>query len=1096
MKTLCGRLGARLVSVLAVVVLPVSTEAATLLVQSTADGGGSCPGPTCTLRQAITHAAAGDTITFGLPPESTIGLTSGELSIDKDLRISGPGATQLKVQRSAASSTPLFRIFGIGNSAGEINVTISGLTIANGNAPTGENGGGVRVRERVSVVLVDSVVSGNTAAQAGGGVTIEAGGAASIVNTNVSGNSTANGAGGGVLNNGTVRVTNSTISGNLNSPLGGGVFNGSVAVITNSTLTGNSGGVRSIGLLTITQSTIAANSGYGIQIITGVAAVLRNTIVVANGSNDVSGNLDSAGYNLIGSGGGGDFNGPGDRVGVTAAELNLSALQDNGGPTLTLKPLTGSVAIDAAKIANDPSGQPVTTDQRGQPRPVDRNEPNVAGGDGTDIGAVESGSPQPGPTFTVTTTLERDEGGCTTDDCTLIEALNLTNAVADANTITFRPGLTGAIGTAALTPVGLTISNPVTINGPGARVLAVTGRTSARVFRVLSQNVNISGLAILNGKRSGENGGAIHNSGGLTLTDCLIENSQASGSANGGGVFNASAATLSLTRCSLNFNLAQNGGGLYNDGTVTATNCTFALNTALQAGGGIYSSFNNNASKVSLRSCTLAFSGSFGTGTGSGDGGGGFYAQGNAGQYDVGNSIIAGNSSNTSPPVNPDVRGNFTSAGHNLIGNVSFSTGFSNGVKGDQVGTPGAPKDARLDSPRNNGGPTDTVALTDSTARDAGDDALAPSTDQRGYLRSGRSDIGAFEFAGVPPLPPTVTTFAATNIGPTFATLNAGVDPNGISTTFQFTSSFGSFAVQNAGNGTSDVPFSMNVSGLTPNTTYRFNAVASSVAGSTQGAEQTFTTLPGTRFANIATRMRVETGENVLIGGFIVTGSSQKRLLLRAIGPSLPLDDRLQNPLLELYNASGELIGSNDNWNDAPNRQEIIDSTIPPSNDLESAILQNVNLGAHTAIVSGVDGGTGVGLVEVYDLGITQDAKLANISTRGRVQTGDNVMIGGLIVTGSTTQKVIVRAIGPSLAVGGRLEDPLLELFNGNGDPIAANNNWRDTQQADIEATTIPPSNDLESALVQTLAPGAYTAIVRGVSDTTGVGLVEVYALD
>jgi hypothetical protein len=268
------------------------------------------------------------------------------------------------------------------------------------------------------------------------------------------------------------------------------------------------------------------------------------------------------------------------------------------------------------------------------------------------------------------------------------------------------------------------------------------------------------------------------------------------------------------------------------------------------------------------------------------------------------------------------------------------------------------------------------------------------------------------------------------------------------------------------------------------------------VAGTTQGAEQTFTTLAATRFANIATRLRVEAGDNVLIGGFIVTGSAQKRLLLRAIGPSLPLEDRLRNPVLELYNGSGGLIGSNDNWQEAPNRQEIIDSTIPPSNELESAILQNVNAGAYTAVVSGVDGGQGVGLVEVYDLGSMQNAKLANIATRGRVLTADNVMIGGLIVTGATSQQVIVRAIGPSLGIAGQLEDPFLELFDSNGESIGSNNNWRDTQQAEIEATTIPPPNDLESAIVILLPPAAYTAIVRGVNDSTGVALVEVYALD
>jgi hypothetical protein len=242
----------------------------------------------------------------------------------------------------------------------------------------------------------------------------------------------------------------------------------------------------------------------------------------------------------------------------------------------------------------------------------------------------------------------------------------------------------------------------------------------------------------------------------------------------------------------------------------------------------------------------------------------------------------------------------------------------------------------------------------------------------------------------------------------------------------------------------------------------------------------------------------VETGENVLIGGFIVTGSSQKRIIVRALGPSLQSiapEERLVDPVLELYRGN-ELLARNDNWQEAPNRQEIVDSTIPPPNEFESSILQNVDLGAYTAIVRGVADGQGVGLVEVYDLGNAQDSTLANIATRGRVLTGNNVMIGGFIITGSSPQRVILRAIGPSLPVQGKLEDPLLELFDRNGNPIASNNNWKDTQQQEIEATTIPPSDNLESAVVAILPPEAYTAVVSGVGGGTGVALVEVYALD
>jgi hypothetical protein len=259
-----------------------------------------------------------------------------------------------------------------------------------------------------------------------------------------------------------------------------------------------------------------------------------------------------------------------------------------------------------------------------------------------------------------------------------------------------------------------------------------------------------------------------------------------------------------------------------------------------------------------------------------------------------------------------------------------------------------------------------------------------------------------------------------------------------------------------------------------------------------------FTATP-TTLANISTRLRVETGDNVLIGGFIITGTQDKKVIIRAIGPSLPVPDALADPFLELHDGSGALLDSNDNWVDSPNKQAIIDSTIPPSNDLESAIVATLpaNSSAYTAIVRGVNNTTGVGLVEVYDLDRSVDSKLANISTRGLVQTGDNVMIGGFIVLGSSSQKVIVRAIGPSLPVSGALTDPTLELHDGNGALLESNDNWVDSanKQAIIDST-IPPSNDLESAIVATLAPGNYTAIVRGVNDTTGVALVEVYALN
>jgi hypothetical protein len=258
---------------------------------------------------------------------------------------------------------------------------------------------------------------------------------------------------------------------------------------------------------------------------------------------------------------------------------------------------------------------------------------------------------------------------------------------------------------------------------------------------------------------------------------------------------------------------------------------------------------------------------------------------------------------------------------------------------------------------------------------------------------------------------------------------------------------------------------------------------------------------------NISTRMEVLGGDRVLIAGFIVTGNDPKKVIIRGIGPSLNGVVSLSDPTLELHQGSTTL-AANDNWkiNDLTGQSQEADiraTTIPPSNDLESALVATLAPGNYTAILAGKNGGTGVGLVEVYDLAQTANSKLANISSRGFVDIGDNVMIGGFIVGGGAgggNAKVIVRAIGPSLPVAGALGDPTLELHDGSGTTIASNDNWKtrpdgSSQQADIEATTIPPTNDLESAVVATLAPGNYTAVVRGKNNTTGVGLVEVYNL-
>jgi uncharacterized repeat protein (TIGR01451 family) len=258
---------------------------------------------------------------------------------------------------------------------------------------------------------------------------------------------------------------------------------------------------------------------------------------------------------------------------------------------------------------------------------------------------------------------------------------------------------------------------------------------------------------------------------------------------------------------------------------------------------------------------------------------------------------------------------------------------------------------------------------------------------------------------------------------------------------------------------------------------------------------------------NISTRLRVETGDNVMIGGFIISGNASKPVVLRAIGPSLassgiPASAVLADPVLELRGSDGALIMRNDNWKD--DQRALIEGTIyQPTDDRESVILSTLPQGAYTAIVTGKAQTTGVGLVEVYDSEQGGDAELANISTRGFVQTGDNVMIGGFILGGNPPQagntQVVVRGIGPSIQtlvpVGNVLADPTLELHDGNGALLIANDNWQDdpTAAAQLSARGLALHNPLESGIFASLPPGAFTAILAGKNGGTGVGLIEIY---
>jgi hypothetical protein len=255
---------------------------------------------------------------------------------------------------------------------------------------------------------------------------------------------------------------------------------------------------------------------------------------------------------------------------------------------------------------------------------------------------------------------------------------------------------------------------------------------------------------------------------------------------------------------------------------------------------------------------------------------------------------------------------------------------------------------------------------------------------------------------------------------------------------------------------------------------------------------------------NLSTRMRVQTGAYVGIGGFIVTGSAPKRVILRSIGPSLSsvgLSDTLADPIMELHGPPCFVTITNDNWRDTQ-EAEIMATGLAPTNDLEAAIVAELNPGTYTFIVSGTNNDTGVALVEVYDLNQTAASKLANVSTRGFVGTGGDIMIAGFILgDNSGDYNVILRGIGPSLSQPGvpnELPDPKLELRNSSGILIRANDNWMDdpTQKALIMAAGLGPTDPRESAIYETLWPGQYTVLLSGVNNGTGVGVVEVYELE
>jgi hypothetical protein len=257
---------------------------------------------------------------------------------------------------------------------------------------------------------------------------------------------------------------------------------------------------------------------------------------------------------------------------------------------------------------------------------------------------------------------------------------------------------------------------------------------------------------------------------------------------------------------------------------------------------------------------------------------------------------------------------------------------------------------------------------------------------------------------------------------------------------------------------------------------------------------------------DISTRLRIETGQHLGIAGFIITGSTSKKVIVRTLGPTLGqfgVLDVLQDPAISLFDSSNNLIASNDNWM-TTQQADVQASGYAPDDSREPAIVRTLAPGAYTAVVRGVNATSGAALLEVHDLDPLSGSLITNMSTRGVVETNANVMIGGFIVgaglgtNGDGSSEVLIRALGPELTgfgISDALQDPTMELHDGNGNLLLANDNWKDSQQTAVQATGLAPRDDREPAILTTLIQGNWTAIVRGKNNSIGVGLIELYRI-
>jgi fibronectin-binding autotransporter adhesin len=689
------------VCLVAVSLAAARVQGATLLVNNTSDAGVG------TLRQALQDnesLGGGNTVVFVGGAVGIITLTSGELVIGTNVTLVGPGADVLTVSGNNAS-----RVLRVTNAV----ASISGLSFANGFTGPGIRGGGIH---NSATLTLSNCVMATCVGGIGGGIWNQ--GALLIRNSVVRNNSSA-GSSGGIANTGTLGLVSSSVMNNIYTGVtpgdAAGIFGG--AEITNCTVAGNSGGFGTIaaGSYTIRNTTIASNNNVGIYAVPGSASVGSCIIAGNAGGSDVAGTFTSAGYNLVGrTNGSSGWGVAGDQLGTAASPLNPKLLAPGlyGGTTPTMPPASGSPAIDQGQSFG------ALLDQRGHLRPFDQTTPNAALGDGSDIGAVEL-SPA------IIVVANTNDNGANS----LRQAIASASSV-DNDSITFATNVVGNIG---LTTGELVIGKSLNIQGSTTVPITINGNNTNRIFRFASNSV-------------------------VTISSLTIANARTA--ADGGAMYNESGCTLALSNCAVTANVSGgNGGGLANNGSFAAYNCTFSGNQAALNAGAIYT----YAGPVTLRNCTVVSN----TAVAANGTGGGIlnYSLVAGTSNNLGNTIVAGNSAAS----HPDVIGVFTSSGYNLIGKIDYITqvgggangvttsGLTNNVNHDQVGSIGGPIDPLLGPLQANGGSTLMMApLPGSPAIDQGN-SPGILTDQRGRARPNDnpaiinavggdgSDIGAVE---------------------------------------------------------------------------------------------------------------------------------------------------------------------------------------------------------------------------------------------------------------------------------------------------------------------------------------------------------------